>query len=150
MYCKNCGRELNEEHFCPSCGTENITRQQYAGNYAEERYLSADTNNTYGQNQKLVCPHCGKKFQNPEELRQTIKRSRIVSKIVLWMDIVLSLLIFVLGMVCLGDTGSGFLLTLCIITVLSITIAWYACVVDLKKKEKELNEIEEGLRKYAN
>lgn len=211
MYCKNCGKELNEERFCPSCGTENVIFQQQSGDYAEQAHLTTDTNNLYGQTQKLVCPqcgnpnlqittetnvttsgknfsgtkgclgyllfgplgilcggcgqsqktnttnktywvcpNCGKKFQNPNELRQTIKQSKISAKVVLWMDIITSLVFIIAGIAFLNDTGSGFMLVLGFFSALTMTIGWYVCVADAKKKETELNEIEQGIQKYTN
>lgn len=99
------------------------------------------TNTTY-----WVCPKCGKKFRNPEDIRATIPKNK-AGTIVCGVFLLLFLLLTVtVGVFALADGMPGEVLAILII----VEIAYFGglcayCFAKWKNAEKEAKELEEAM-----
>lgn len=75
MYCKNCGRELQGERFCPSCGTATDLNLSHRGTSIQSIQENGEIRSNFqhlAEDLQMVCYSCGSRnFQLTTEIKTT-------------------------------------------------------------------------------
>lgn len=103
------------------------------------------TNTTY-----WMCPKCGKKFKNPEDLKNEIEKEEKSAKAVLILGIISTLLLFFIGIFMLVEADSSAFVIVSVLCGGLDAVGYFATKSSINKKIGELEEIEQGMQKYQS
>ena len=103
------------------------------------------TNTTY-----WMCPKCGKKFENPNDMIKKIETNKKSAIVVLVMDIIVTLILVIMGFAVLDDTNSPALLIMGVIYCFIMALVYFAVNYSTKKMQSELDELERNMQKYQS
>lgn len=153
---------------CPQCGNEDLQAVTETNTLTTGKNYSAGQGclgflllgplgllcGSCGQHQKTttvnntywVCPKCGKKFRNPDDLRHQINENKKFIPIAFILDIIATLCLIFIFIACEMDIPQALLIGFVVFAVLFCMIVFAKQVI--KKQEKELKEIEDGMKKF--
>ena len=157
---------MQNRFCCPQCGNEELqvtteTSTQTTGkNYSAGQgclgYLlfgplgllcgacgegkqTTTTNTTY-----WVCPKCGKKFRNPDELRNELESKKKTPTIMLIAGVIFAIIMFIA--LSGADAGVAFMLALFSFAIFGLFAG--VSYLGLKKAEEEIDELEAEMRRF--